>query len=91
MDSDLHTTIPIKARAGCCCRLTSLWERRRIVITERQGQADSFLSFCVMSDVSGLAQVLADVDGLALEPVASTPAPVPRGKSKGGGGGGGGK
>ena len=38
---------------------------------------------------SGLAQILADVEGLTLEPVVSTPAPAPRGKSTLGGGGGG--
>jgi hypothetical protein len=40
--------------------------------------------------MSGLDDLLADLEGLSVEPVASTPAPATRGKSTDGGGGGGG-
>jgi hypothetical protein len=40
--------------------------------------------------MSGLDSLLADMEGLSVAPVASTPAPAGRGKSTDGGGGGGG-
>jgi hypothetical protein len=36
--------------------------------------------------MSGLDNLLADMEGLTVEPVASTPAPTSRGKPTGGGG-----